>query len=288
MKTHRLWLFILFTLLISCGQGFIQKNKPKPENKLEKYFEKYVVRTQPILQIDSDNHEKSTTSYFIGYDSLNRTVNHRNSQFYEYDSLGRISKEYLCVISRDPTCIKPHIFFYEYDDGNLARIKHLNNFMNDSIPSVKETFEYDSKNRLIQHIKYLTDTLTYTYLGDGTCKHSELETYWVNDMNGNSVRVVKKTIYDYDSFGRKTSQTWSSSPDGLSGKKYFFYDSNNRLVMEKDTSLDNYNREPYSCCILHWTNYKYDSNNRLVEEEYSTGSYDNPNPKFQRSTKYQY
>lgn len=281
MKTLTL-LLILSTLLISCGQGL------KQENKLEKLFEKYVVTKQLVLQIDSDNHEKSTTSYLIGYDSLNRIVNHRNSRFYEYDSLGRISKEYLCVVSRDPTCSKPHIFFYEYDDGNLARIKHLNNFMNDSIPSIKETFEYDSKNRLIQHIKYLTDTLTYTYIGNDTCKHTELETYWTNDMYGEYVKVSRQTIFEYDSTGRIISETRNITPGAVSGRKNFFYDSNNRLVMKKDTSLDNYNREPNSCCILYLTKFKYDNQGRLTEEEYSTGSYDNPNPQFQRSTKYQY
>jgi len=58
--------------------------------------------------------------------------------------------------------------------------------------------------------------------------------------------------------------------------------------MEKDTALDNFMQEPNSCCILYWTNYKYDNQGRLIEEEHSVGSYDNPNPQFQRSTKFQY
>jgi len=132
MKAHINWLLILSALLISCGQI--------PKNKLEKHFERYVLRKQHVQRIDITDTKKDTVSYFIGYDSLHRIVNNRNCQFYEYDSLGRISKQYQCVLSRDPTCSKPYIFFYEYSNGNLARIKLLNNFVGDSVAHVDETF----------------------------------------------------------------------------------------------------------------------------------------------------
>lgn len=285
MKAHIHLLFVLSILLISCGQ----EPRRVIENRLEKQFERYVVRKQSVKRIESTNtSEKDTISYYIGYDSLYRIVNNGNYQFYEYDSLGRISKQYECVLSRDPTCSKPYIFFYEYSNGNLTKIKLLNNFANDSLPYVNETFLYDSKNRLIEHTKSPTDTITYTYVGGDTCKHSELRTYWLNNANNKWVKVSRRTIFQYDSLGRKTSLTWSDSDDGMSWRNDFFYDANNRLVMKKDTSLDNFNREPYSCCILYWTNYKYDNKGRLIEEVHNMGSNDNPNPQFQRSTKFQY
>lgn len=285
MKTSIRWLFTIFTLFISCGCN----RRQAPENRLEKYFEKYVVIKQYVHKIDSTNtFKKDAFSYYIGYDTRDRIVNNGNYQFYEYDSLGRISKEYQCMLYRDPTCSRPHIFIYEYANGNISKIKRLNNIINDSIPYEIENFIYDSKNRLIQHIKYSRDTFTYTYIGDDTFKHSELRIYWVNDANNNTMRVPTMTTFQYDSLGRKISQTSSDSVSDISRRNDFFYDSNNRLVMIKDTSLDEYLHVPNSCCILYWTNYKYDDQGRLIEEKHSTGSYDNPNPAFQRSTKFQY
>lgn len=284
MKTCFHWLFILSTLLTSCGYPTKRPN----ENKLEKHYEQYVVRKQHIQEIDSFGiNDRETISYYIGYDSSGRIVNNKNYQFYEYDSLGRISKECLCILSRDPTCSKPHIFLYEYSDGKLVRIKHLNKFSNGSMPSVKQTFLYDTKNRLIEHVKYGTDTIRYGYKGDDTCKYSELNIYWTNAGSG-EVKVTKTTIFQYDSLGRKTSQTWSEPISGLRWRNDFIYDSNNKLVLQKDTSLDNHSREPYSCCILYWTDYKYDNQGRLVEKTRNSGSFDDPDPKFQYSTKYEY
>jgi len=284
MKTPLIWFSTIFILLLSCRQGNRQV-----ENKLEKQFEDHVVRKQNIKRIEySSTSETDTISYFIGYDSLNRIVNNGNNQFYEYDSLGRILKQYQCVLSRDPTCSRPYIYFYEYSNGNLEKIKLLNSFIHDSIPRVVETFIYDRQNRLVQHTKFPTDTFTYVYINADTNKHSELRTYWVNNADNKWVKVSRKTTFQYDSLGRRVSLTWTDLDDGMTWRNDFFYDAKNKLIMEKDSSLDNYNREPNSCCILYWTEYKYDSIDRLIEEIHSTGSYDKPKPQFQRSIKFEY
>ena len=284
MKTLQIWLSILSILFSSCRQ-----EQRQAENKLERQFKDYVVRKQYIKRIEcSISSETDTISYFTGYDSLDRIVNNGNHQFYEYDSLGRILKQYQCVLSRDPTCSKPYIYFYEYSNGNLEKIKLLNSFTHDSIPRVVETFIYDRQNRLVQHTKFPSDTFTYVYIGADTCKHSELRTYWVNNADGESVKVSKKTTFQYDSLGRIVSLTWADPDDGMTWRNDFFFDAKNRLIMKKDSSLDNYNREPNSCCILYWTEYKYDSFDRLIEEIHSTGSYDKPKPQFQRSIKFEY
>ena len=284
MKTLLILLPILSILLLSCGQ----EHRHEQENKLEKQFEDYVARKQNIKRIEfSSNSQKDTISYYIGYDSLNRIVNNGNHQFYEYDSLGRILKLYQCVLSRDPTCSKPYIYFYEYSNGNLERIKLLNSFTQDTIPRVVETYVYDTRNRLVQHTKFPTDTFTYVYINTDTSKHSELRTYWVNNADNEWVKVSRKTTFQYDSLGRKISLIWAD-PDGMTWRNDFSFDAKNRLMMEKDSSLDNYNRQPNSCCILYWTEYKYDKFDRLIEEVHSTGSYDNPKPQFQRSITFEY
>ncbi len=285
MKILQIWLTILSILFSSCGQG----HRHVQENKLEKHFEDFVVRKQNIKRIEcSSNSVTDTTSYIIGYDGLNRIINNGNHQFYEYDSLGRILKQYQCVLSRDPTCSKPYIYFYEYSNGNLIRTKLLNKFAGDTIPRLDETFTYDNQNRLIKYTKFPTDTFTYVYIGADTCKHSELRTYWVNNADGEYVKVSRKTIFQYDNLGRKVSLTLTDPDEGMIWRNDFFYDTKNRLIMKRDSSLDNFNREPNSCCILYWTKYKYDNQDRLIEEEHFTGSYDKPTPQFQRSIKFEY
>ena len=287
MKTYLFYFFVFTVLLCACRQ----KRGRLQENRLEKQFEKYIARKEFVkrIEIDSPNvSEKDTFSYFIGYDSLQRIVNKANSNFYEYDTLGRITKQYKCVLSRDPTCSKPYIFFYEYWDGKLLRIKILNNFANDTVPYVRETFIYDDKNRLVEHTKFPTDTLTYSYDGNDTSKRSEHRIYWISNADNKWVKVSRTTTFQYDSLGRRISLTWSDPDNGMSWKNDFFYDDYNRLIMKKDTSLGNFTKVPNSCCILYLTSYKYDRFGRLIQEDHSTGSYDNPKPQFQRSINFQY
>lgn len=287
MKTLPLFFFIVSFLLCSCQQ----KPRLLKENRLEKQFEKYIVRKEFVKRIEIATPNTSindTFSYFIGYDSLQRIVNNANHYFYEYDSLGRITKRYECVLSRDPTCSKPYVFFYEYSNGNLSRIKLLNNFVGDTILHVTETFEYDNNNRLKKHTKSPTDTLTYVYEGNDTCKRSELRTYWINNADNKWVKVSRLTTFKYDSLGRKISLTWRDPNDGMAWRNDFFYDDQNRLFMKKDTSLNKFNQEPNSCCILYWTNYQYDNHGRLIKEFHYVGSFDNPKPQFQRGIAFQY
>lgn len=286
MSKTSYWLLIISIIFISCAPTL----QHEPVNKLEKQFEKHVVRTDYIHKtVIFEKYENDTSSYYISYDSLDRIVNNKNSVFYEYDSLGRINKEYICILSRDPSCSKPRIYSYEYNnDGNLFRILHLNKLGYDSIPYIERTYYYDDKNRLIKHVAFSTDTTVYTYRNDDTNKHTEVRTYYRNDAYGEKVKISEKTIFQYDSIGRKTSQIWSISPSDMSWRNNFFYDSDNRLIMKKDTSLNDYLHEPNTCCNQYWLEYKYDKMGRLIEEIRSTGSYDNPEPSFQRSTKYKY
>jgi len=261
------------------------------ENKLEKKFEKFVVKKEFVNKIEvssPDTIGKDTMKYYIGYDDKNRVVNDANSEFFEYDSWGRISKRYACNLDRDPQCNKPYIFFYEYSDGKLSTIKLLNSFGNDSIPHNFETFEYDQQHRLIKHTKLPTDTFIYSYSGNDTLKQTELWTYWVNSADNKQVKVSRTTTFQYDNSGNKISSTWIMD-DNMSMRNEFYYDSKNRIIMQRDTSLDNFVvREPNSCCILYWTEYKYDEHDRIVEEIHSVGTNDNPAKQFQRKIIFQY
>jgi hypothetical protein len=283
MKTLPVKIFALTFLAFSC--------LPKHENKLERKFEKQVVRKEFITKIEThspDTASKDTVIYYIGYDDKNRVVNEANSEFYEYDSLGRVSKRYSCILDRDPTCSKPYISIYEYSDGKLSTIKLLNSFR-DSVPYIYETFEYDLRNRLIRHTKNPTDTFVYSYLGNGTLKRTELWTHWVTTLDSTHkwVPVPRTTTFKYDSSGRKISSTWTDGD--MSMRSDFSYDNNNRIIMQRDTSLDNFiAREPNSCCILYWTEYKYGKNNKLVEEIHSVGMNDKPEPHLNWKVTYEY
>lgn len=284
MKPLPFTISALVLMTLSC-------NNP-PENKLEKKFDRYVMKREYITKVEvhtPDTMSKVTMKYYIGYNDKNKVVNDANSEFYEYDSLGRIAKRYSCFLDRDPQCNKPYIFFYEYTNGKLSTIKLINSFMNDSVPHIYETYEYDANRRLIMHTKLPTDTFFYSYLGNDTLKHSELWTHWATTLDSilEWVQVSRTTTFQYDNLGRKISSTWLG--ENMSMRSDFSYDSNNRIIMQRDTSMDNFSaREPNSCCILYWTEYKYNNKGKLIEEIHNVGMNVNPQPHLNWKVTYEY
>ena len=212
---------IIFSIIIILGlqSCFHKEYENKLENKLEKKFSKRIFRKDNVKKITMhyDNiFEIDTISYYNGYDNNNRIINEANRDFYEYDLQGRIIKKYSCFVERDPECNKPVIYNYEYTGKKDLNIKCLYRFSNDSVVNIStETFQYDNIGRLIEHTKYPSDTMKYTYLGNDTSAQTELWISWVEPFTSR-VKVERKTTYFYDNLGRKASLTWVQSVDNLS------------------------------------------------------------------------
>jgi hypothetical protein len=274
----------LVILLYSCQ---MDRNNIIPINFLENKFQKAVVSKDKVTCTEEfADHTKDANEYIICYDLNGRIVNKANSEFYEYDKEGRIKKLYICSTDRDPECKHPWIFDYIYEKNNLIRINRTVTLDHKEQTTIYETFSFDNLNRLIMHTKAENDTTIYIYAGNDTMKSKSVCSFWLIDLEGKWIKNTRKTNYTHDATGRIISTMWTEGDNSMQNE--FIYDSNGRITCEKDSSLSTYNREPNSCCVLYWTNYRYDSLGNVLKEVHTSASNDNPNPVFQWKRSFEY
>ena len=266
---------VIYTLILVIG--FTSCNR-LCQNKLDHKFESKVAFYESVIKTEiskTDTTEKRIREYRIGYNSDSLEVIIGKSNYIEYDSKGRIIKRYWCLTERDPCCKRPFKYIYQYNNGKIEQITRVSSFRNET--TLYEKYIYDNHNRLKKKFSFPTDTTTFFYNLNDTLPFKQVRVSRTNNMDGDVVRLVRTTTCEYDSLGLKTRETWKDK-SGLSLTTQFIYDSKKRLVIEKDSSLnDEKNPNAY---ILFWTKYKYDNRDRIIEELNLGGTIKEPEPHF--------
>lgn len=283
MRTKNTFNLLILIIIQSCSPAIYV-------NKLEQNFAKEVTRKEHVKKVTlyNDNSKNDTNSYYNGYDIENKIITKANREFFIYDSLGRIRTKYVCVLERDPECNKPYIYNFQYSKNKLISINYINQFSNDTTQYESETFQYDNLGRLIEHTEFSDDTTKYYYIGTDTLIKEELSINWCEPF-GKKIKVERKTTYIYDNLGRKESSTWVEPLSNLSSRIDYTYDEKNRIIIERDTSLENSTvHQPNSCCVLNWKEFKYDKHNRVIEVIYSNARFDDNKKMLQRKVIYEY
>lgn len=246
------------------------------QNRLYKEFESKVSFYENVTKTEinkADTTNKTVHSFRIGYNSDSLEVIIGKSRFIEYDTKGRISKRYECWPERDPCCKRPFIYNYYYKNGRIEKITRSKSFINENV--LCEKYVYDNQGRLIKKLN--NDTTTFFYSTNDTLPIKKEHVSWVNNFDNEVVRTITTTTYEYNKLGLKVRETWINE-SGLSMTTQFIYDSKNRLIIEKDSSL-NMHKSPNSY-ILIWKKYKYDARDRIIEELDLGGTVKEPEPHF--------
>lgn len=275
-------LFICFSSFYSCNYLY-KDDLEKLESKIS--FKARLIETKICK---SDTSKKVIYERVIGYDSLCRVINNNNFQFFEYNENGQIIKRYKVNNQRIKKLFsKPVLYEYHYKNDKLQNItiKSEFEFLNSQNSEVIESYKYDEKDRLIMITNCSSDTTTFSYNKNDSLPISQTKIEYITNFDFKVVRRVRTTYFEYDSIGRKIKETWKDN-DKLSMTTQFFYDSKNRIILEKDSSLNNHT-SPNSY-ILFWRSIKYDDNNRIIEEINTGGTIKDPRQSFRYKTIFEY
>lgn len=169
-----------------------------------------------------------------------------NYETFEYDSLKRKSKKTYFVESNSIGLIKKDTFSYSK-----------------SIYSPKITeYEYDFKNRIIKELSS-QDSVTYFY------KSNNQKEFKISKVCGycEPKYLQQESIYDGDNLTKHISYTYKKE---VHTKKYHYYNSNNQLIKEID-STGFYLTKPYLSSI---TEFDYsDKTKTEIETNFDRDSY---------------
>ncbi len=259
-------LFFLFSfLLISCVGDFEEKKLLGYSNKNGKlHFE--------IIEKDFNKNDSLNFSEkrFVVLDSQNRIINKNNSQFLFYDNQNRLH-EIKSVYRRGR---KTNILVYKYlydKKQNLRLITYQFNKV-DTI----QTFKYNNLNQLIQKdYPFRKFSVKYKYKNGEISETKEL-------VNGS---VSKHSTFIYDNRGNKSIEEWIFNEDQKL-RTYFKYDSKNRLISKRDSSLTTFGN--LNECVEFLDKYYYDKNDSLIEKRQYDRVLSERDFKYRGKTTYEY
>ena len=275
-------LFIYYSSFFSCNYLY-KDDIERFESKIS--FKEKLIETKINKR---DTAKKVIYESIIGYDSQYREINNNNFQFFEYNENGQIIKRYKINNQRIKKLFsKPILYEYHYKNGRLQNVTHKTEFefLNNQNFEVIESYKYDEIDRLIMKTNFSSDTTTFSYNKNDSLPISQTKIEYITNFDFEVVRRIRTTYFEYDSIGRKIRETWKDN-DKLSMTTQFFYDSKNRIIQEKDSSLNNHT-SPNSY-ILFWRSIKYDDNDRIIEEINTGGTIKDPKPSFRYKTIYEY
>lgn len=242
MPTKFLFFLLNFTFLINSCKGDLE------ELKLLKYSDNNKKVSIEISEKEFNDKDSliSEKKKLKVLDNKQRIINQNNSTFFYYNSKNKLDAVKSIYRRGAKTTVLTDKYFYD-KNGKLIFITYQFNDKTDTI----QTFKYNAKNQLIEkgNSKFKT---RYKYINNRVSEEIEFE----NDT------ISKSSKFTYNPNGNKIINDWIFS-GYIKMKTYYKYNSKNKLISERDSSVTIFRSEPNSI-VETVDEFYYDKNDSII------------------------